>query len=212
MLRTMRCSLLLSLLAGACLLFAGSAVAQDPVTKPPPPPGEGGDAVLPAGYKNLRWGINDIALSSVLDRGMESAPGRDSHRHWLIDTPPTNQPDRGVVKFHFWDGAFYEVVMYYTLTAAEGKRLKERYEERYGPGTHSTVKSAVYEYNGAQKIAEEKWQWQDPFTVQILRRQLDGEKWSVVRQSRVLEDRRQAQERREREEKRGSKVDSIGLD
>ncbi len=205
----------LALLVAAGALLAGSAFAQNKVPSPPDPPGVGGDAVLPAGYKAVRWGINDNALQHVLARGLESAPGMDHHRHWLIDTPPSNAKDsqRGVVKFHFWDSRLFEVIIFYSLTAAEGKQLLARYEEKYGVARHDVVKGTVLEYGAAEaKDAEERWQWKDPFTLMILRRELDGEKWSLVRQSRVLEELRLDQQRKEREKKRENKIDDIALD
>jgi hypothetical protein len=202
------------LLVASCALLAVPAVAQNKIPMQPPPPGEGGDAVLPAGYKTVRWGINDKALQHVLERGLEMAPGMDHHRHWLIDTPASNNKSskRGVVKFHFWDSQLFEVTIYYSLTASEGKELVGRFEGRFGDGNHDVVEGPVEYATGDQELKEEQWQWKDPFTLQILRRQLDGERWTLVRQSRVLEHRRLNQERTEREKKRENKIDEIELD
>ncbi len=205
----------IALLVIAGGLLAGTAIAQTKAAGQPPPPGEGGDAILPAGYKNVRWGINDNALQHVLDRGLESAPGMDHHRHWLIDTPPSNAVDskRGVVKFHFWDSQLFEVTIFYSLTASEGKELLARFQEKYGVARHEVVKGKIIEYGAREASdAEERWQWRDPFTLQILRRELQGEKWSMIRQSRVLEELRLTQQRKEREEKRSNKIDDIELD
>ena len=197
----------------AALLVAGAAHAQPDPAKPPPP-GVGGDAVLPAGLQGLRWGINDVALQQVLGRGLEMAPGMDHHRHWLIDTPTGADDDavRGVVKFHFWDSTLFEVKVYYSLSAADGKVLVGRFEEEYGTATHDVVRNALVYGEIEASVAKERWQWKDPFTLMILTRELDGEHWSMVRQSRVLEDRRLSQQRKERESKRSDKVDSIQLD
>jgi hypothetical protein len=210
-----------------CSVFAvGTALAQAPEEDPekPPGPGEGGDSVLPAGYSRtidegrvgVVWGINDVAMQHVLAQPLEMAPGMDHHRHWLIDTPPTNDiglSQKGVVKFHFWDGQLFEVKMYYNLSAGDGKALLARFEERYGTARHDVVKATFLKYGESEPgVSAELWKWTDPFTLQVLRRDLKGEKWSMIRQSRVLEERRLAQERVERAEKRENKIDSIDID
>jgi len=205
--------LALAILLGSVPASPVSAQQGSPPVQPDRP-GVGGDAELPAGYKTLRWGINDVAMQHVLGRGLEKAPGMDSHRHFLIDTPSADQQgQRGVVKFHFWDSRLFEVTMYYNLSASDGKALLARFQEKYGAAKHDVVRNKIVEYGAKEaNVQEERWQWKDPFTLQILRRELDGEKWSMVRQSRVLEERRLAQQRKEREAKRSSKVGEIELD
>ena len=204
-----------ALLVLACSAFiAGTAFAQTTEAVKPPAPGEGGDAVLSAGYRNVRWGINDVAMQHVLGKPLEMAPGMDHHRHWLIDTPPTNEStSKGVVKFHFWDSKLFEVKVYYNLSAGDGKALLARFEEQNGEARHDTVNEAALEYGQNERgVSAETWQWQDPFTLQVLRRDLKGEKWTLIRQSRVLDELRLAQERVERDDKRSDKIDSIDLD
>jgi len=59
---------------------------------------------------------------------------------------------------------------------------------------------------------EERWIWEDPFTVQMLLRDVDENTWSCYRQSKVLEERRLIQERRELDDIRSQKVQDVKLD
>ncbi len=205
-----------------CLLLflTAPALAQDSIFgNPNDLPGEGGDAVLPAGYKAVRWGINPEALMAVRGRPMEPQNSADPHLQWLIESPPPGESG-GIqtVKWKFWDGQLMEVQVHYRgpFTRREGRELRNKFVTRYGEAVYKkteTERPPMLSSRAAwDPIQEERWTWQDPFTIQMLRRTAADEVWTLVRQSRVLEAMRLLQDKREREEARSARVREIDLD
>ncbi len=201
------------------LLIAAPAAAQKLPTLGTDEPGLGGDAVLPAGYKDLRWGISPRSLMAVRGRAMETQNTSDPHLSWLIETPPPGESGgRTAVKWKFWDDKLIEVHVYFVEfpSRREGEQLMHKFQERYGDSKFERIMKDVdihgFDSLKKQPIAEERWTWQDPFTIQVLRRVVDDEQWTQVRQSRVYEAKRLLQDKKDRAEARSERVRSIELD
>lgn len=200
-----------------------------------PRAGEGGDAVLPAGYKSVVWGASPEIVQGIRGRVMESQPSPDPHIAYLIDVPPPAWTDdseqaqpspagssgdseateqREVVKWKLWDGRLIEVHVHYEgpFTRKEGRDLVGMFQRRYGEGSHEVTLGATSPNHPTPPVIEEWWTWEDPFTVQILKRIAEDESWVVIRSSRVLDLARRAQDEREREEVRTQRVQQIDLD
>ncbi len=211
---------MLRLLALLALLLPASAAAQDSIFgNPNDLPGEGGDAVLPSGYQDVLWGIAPDALMAVRGRPMEPQNVPDPHIKWLIEMPAPGE-DGGVstVKWKFWDDKLMEVQVFYKgpFTKREGRELRNKFVTKYGESAYKArevarpaTMSSKAEW---ETIQEERWTWQDPFTVQMLQRTAKDEVWYVVRQSRVYEAMRLLQDKREREQARSARVREIDLD
>lgn len=204
-----------------CLvLLPATAAAQDSIFgNPNDLPGEGGDAVLPSGFRGVRWGISAEALMAVRGRPMEPLNAPDKHLTWLIESPPPGE-EGGVttVKWKFWDGRLMEVQVFYQgpFTRREGRELRNKFVTKYGEASYKKAEKErppMLARNVAwDPVDEERWTWQDPFTIQMLRRTSKDEVWFLVRQSRVYEAMRLLQDKREREEARSAKVRGIDLD
>jgi len=217
---------LLAVLLGAFLLASalpsiglaqGTRTISNEGLKPKSPPraGEGGDAVLPAGYKSVVWGATPEIVQGIRDRVMEHTLAPNSHVTYLIDAPRPGETDiKEVVKWKFWDGALSEVHVHYEgpFTRKEGRDLVAKFERHYGEGKHEVVWSDTSPNHPTARIIEEWWTWEDPFTIQMLKRLSEDQSWIVIRHSRVLELARRAQEERELEEARTGRVREIELD
>ncbi len=212
---------MLRLLPLLCLLLLPApAAAQDSIFgNPNDLPGEGGDAVLPSGYKGIRWGMGEAALAAVRGRPMEPQNTPDPHIKWLIESPPPGeQGGVSTVKWKFWDGKLMEVHVYYKgpFTRREGRELRNKFVTRYGEASYKKLEKERPPMLSTRvawdPINEERWTWQDPFTIQVLRREAADEVWFLVRQSRVYEAMRLLQDKREREEARSARVREIDLD
>ena len=208
---------LLSLALPAPVLAGQSPTISNSGHKPKAPPraGEGGDAVLPAGYKSVFWGASPEIVQGIRDRVMESQPAPNPHVTYLIDAPRPGETEiREVVKWKFWDGALVEVHIHYEgpFTRKESRDLVAKFQRHYAEGKHEVVWSDTSVNHATARIIEEWWTWEDPFTIQVLKRLGDDESWIVIRHSRVLELARRAQEERELEEARTGRVRGIELD
>jgi hypothetical protein len=202
------------------LLFASPAGAVDTIFgNPADLPGEGGDAVLPSGYKGVLWGIGPEALMAVRGHTMETLHATDPHLTWLIETPPAGESG-GVqtVKWKFWDGKLMEAHIYYTgpFTKREGRELRNKFVTRYGETDYKAVERKRPQMLSSkvqwEPVREERWTWQDPYTIQLLQRTAQDEVWFLVRQSRVYEAMRLLQDKREREDSKSARVREIDLD
>jgi hypothetical protein len=207
-------------LAATCVL-AVSAAAPAAAAPGRPVPGKGGDAVLPSGYQGVLWGISPNALQAVRGRAMETQITPDPHIVLLIETPEPGSDDAStVVQWRFWDEKLFEIHLFYDteLTVKEGVELVSRYEEKYGGPRHEVLREEVDTNNDGRpdtegkKIHEERWVWEDAFTLQILRRQVSAAQWTCMRRSRMLEASRQVQDEKDREKVRSHRVKSIELD
>ena len=77
----------LLLLIGLALLLPGTALPQRQAVTKGPAPGEGGDSVLPAGFKGVVWGASSEAIMAIRG-GMEVQATPDHHIRKLIELPP----------------------------------------------------------------------------------------------------------------------------
>lgn len=202
------------------LLLAAPAAAQDSTFgNPADLPGEGGDAVLPSGYRDIRWGINPEALMAVRGRQMEPQNTPDPHIQWLIESPPPGEGGGvATVKWKFWDAKLMEAQIFFRgpFTRREGRELRNKFVTKYGEASYKKSEKErppMLSRNIAwEPLNEERWTWQDPYTIQMLRRTVTDEVWFLVRQSRVYEAMRLLQDKREREQARSAKVRGIDLD
>ena len=86
---------------------------------------------------------------------------------------------------------------------------------RYGDGNYERAQldgGPLPKAGAGPALSEERWTWQDTFTTQVLRREVQEEAWTLIRQSRVYEAQRLQQDKRERDEARSAKVRAIKLD
>ena len=210
----MRLTLILALLA---VLGAGPALAQGGLTianqeEPTPPrPGVGGDAELPAGFKEIRWGASAEILMAVRG-GMERQPVVGKDVTLYIEQAPPGAARRDIVHYRLWRDQLLELRIHYqdTLVGAEAHQFLRRVEKIYGKGKHGRAKTG--ESVGGVDVIEESWQWEDPFTVQVLIHNTMSREWSMLRRSKVLEDRRVYTEAREAETDQANKVNQIPID
>jgi hypothetical protein len=212
---------ILSLLAVLMMLVSAQpAAAAGKGVTPPPPPGSGGDSVLPAGYRGVAWGASAEALMAIRG-GMELQVTPDPRIKKLIELPPPGADSEAIVRhWTLWNDKLVEVTMFFPgeFTVREGRELKERFETQYGPGrlekTRKSVESgtSVWDVKVEQQIVEQRWVWQDPFTIQELRNDVRKGQWVCVRQSRMFEVSRQAQDQADRKKAHSKRVKSIVLD
>ncbi|MEE2829725.1 MAG: hypothetical protein VX498_11110 [Myxococcota bacterium] len=192
------------------------ARAQSPVPKAQTPAGTGGDAVLPAGYKEVRWGANTLAVQALRGRALEQIVS-NSHVTYLIEAPlPGDKNASQVIKWKFWDNQLTEVQIEYfgPFNKTERREMVYKFESQYGPGHHEERKRKQH-HSWAENtdiLVAEWWTWEDPFTVQMLQRNIDEKNFTSVRKSRVLEARRDKQLEQERQETRTDRVQEIDLD
>jgi len=197
------------------LVAAVPAIAQQAPALKTAGAGEGGDAVLPAGYKSVVWGATPEIVMGIRGRGMEQQNTPNPHISWLIDAPqPGETENKEVSKWKFWDGRLAEVHVHYEgpFTRKEGRDLVGKFQRHYGEGKHDAIYGGTSRTHQTASIIEEWWTWEDPFTIQVLKYQAPDQSWIVIRHSRVFEDARRAQEQRELEEARTSRVKEIELD
>jgi len=217
----MSCKLQRSLLILALLLLLPTGVAaQSAKASPPPPPGSGGDAVLPAGYRGVVWGASAQALMAIRG-GMELQVTPDRHIKKLIELPPPGDDGDGMVRhWTLWDDQLVEVTMYFPgrFTVREGRELRDRFEDKYGTGRLEKTKrgvetgTSVWNVKVEAQVVEQRWVWQDPFTIQELRNDVRKGQWVCIRQSRMFKASRQAQDEAERNQAHSQRVKSIVLD
>ena len=194
---------------------------KSPSSKRPPAPGKGGDAVLPAGFKGVVWGASAEAIMAIRG-GMEMQVTPDRHIRKLIELPmPGTESGDGMVRhWTLWDDKLIEVTMFFPgeFTVREGRELREAFEKKYGPGRLEKITKGVETGTNAwnvkveKQIVEQRWLWQDPFTIQELRNNVRKGQWVNVRQSRMFEASRDAQIEVERQNAQSKKVKSIVLD
>jgi hypothetical protein len=205
----------LALVTLALALAVPALAQQVPNPKSPPRAGEGGDAVLPTGYRHVVWSASREIVMGVRERGMERLNSPNPHISWLIDAPQPGEVDlKEVVKWKFWDNRLVEVHIHYEgpFTKLEGRDLVGKFQRHYGEGKHDAVYGAKSTTHKTRSIIEEWWTWEDPFTIQVLKYQKSDLSWIVIRHSRVLEDARRAQEVRESDQERTARVRDIELD
>ncbi len=206
---------LLPLCLAAAFVALSLANAQELPNADQSIPGVGGDAVLPAGAKNIVWGATPEIVQGIRLRGMEHQPTQNPHITWLIDAPLPGETDvTEVIKWKFWDGRLIEVHILYEgpFTRSEGRDLVGKFQRHYGDGKHEAIYAATSPLKQTREIAQQWWTWQDPFTIQVLKENREQKTWFVIRHSRVLEDARRAQEQRELDEARTQRVREIELD
>ena len=166
----------------ALLLLPATAAAQNSIFgNPDDLPGEGGDAVLPAGYQGILWGISPEALMAVRGRAMEPLNTPDPHLTMLIESsPPGEEGGISTLKWKFWDRKLMEVAVFYSgpFTKREGRELRNKFVTKYGEALYKAVErerppmlSTKVDW---QSVQEETWTWQDPFTIQALHRRRRG--------------------------------------
>jgi len=205
---------LIVMLPGATLAQGPRAVAKGPA------PGEGGDSVLPAGFKGVVWGASAEAIMAIRG-GMEMQATPDRHIRKLIELPPPGSEGDGIVRhWTLWDDQLIEVTMFFPgqFTIREGRELREAFEKKYGAGRVDKISKNVETGTDAwnakleKQVVVQRWLWQDPFTIQELRNDVRKGQWVNVRQSRMFEASRDAQLEIERQEAQSKKVKSIVLD
>ncbi len=210
----------LLLLIGLALLLPGTALPQQQAVTKGPAPGEGGDSVLPAGFKGVVWGASSEAIMAIRG-GMEVQATPDHHIRKLIELPPPGTEGDGIVRhWTLWDDQLIEVTMFFPgqFTIREGRELREAFEKKYGSGRLDKIAKNVESGTSAWNVKVEKqvvvqrWLWQDPFTIQELRNDVRKGQWVNVRQSRMFEASRDAQLEIERQKAQSKKVKSIVLD
>ena len=216
-------TLLLVLLVGT-LLPATSLAQPNGLSLPKAPgaqeearpgPGLGGDSVFPPGYKGVVWAATPEIVQGLRGRVMESVPNPNPHITYLIDAPRPGEIDnKEVVRWKFWDGLLTEVHVIYEgpFTGKEGRDLVAKFERRYGEGKYDATLGPTSPNHPRPTVIEEWWTWEDPFTIQILKREKEDESWTVIRHSTVLQAGRRAQEERELERDRTRRVKDIELD
>ena len=206
-------SLALTLLAGPALAQRqGISVAnqEDPT---PPQPGIGGDAVLPAGFQEIRWGASAEILMT-LRGGMERQPVAGKDVLVYIEQAEPGAARRDIVHYKLWRDQLLELQIHYQdrLIGSEAHQFVNRVEERYGKAKHIVKRGPQYWSRETTPILEETWQWEDPFTIQVLIRDPKTKEWSMLRRSKVLEDVRVRTEAREMATDQDNKVNQIPID
>jgi hypothetical protein len=189
------------------LLIPAAAAAQQPSALDAigdEVPGQGGDAVLPAGYRAVLWGISPLPMQHVRGVAMEELPAAEPEVKVLIEAPPPGERSAiATVKHWFWREKLYRVEVYYTspLSKTEGRELQKRYESKYGEPQYA-IKPLDPDFGPAKLPPgeERRWTWSDPFTIQSLQQDTRNDEWIMVRQSKVIEYQRLLENRRQREE------------
>ncbi|MCO4772198.1 MAG: hypothetical protein KDA24_19345 [Deltaproteobacteria bacterium] len=217
--KSMKIQLLTSLIVAAAFA-APSAGAQPqgisvPSLRPSalPAPGKGGDAVLPAGFKQVRWGAS-VEILHVTRGPMERRPSPKTDIELLIEAPAPGEEVSNIVHYKLWRDQLLELRIYYQerLVGAEAHDFVGRVEAAYGTGDHNVRRGPAIEGLGPGKVLEESWRWEDPFTTQVLLRDPQTNEWSMLRRSRVLEEFQAATEEREADQSRDDRVNSMPID
>lgn len=180
-------------------------------------PKEGGNSHLPAGYKGVVWGANPTVIQALRGRPLERQSTASSHVVYLIEAPlPGDKTTKRVVRWKLWDGALIEVQILFEgpFNRSENREMVHKFESRYGPGRHEEKKTKLH-YNWDRKtdrVVDEWWTWEDPFTTQMLKKNMDDDSWTAVRKSRVLEANRDRQRNDEKSQTKTGRVQGIDLD
>ena len=180
-------------------------------------PGEGGDSHLPAGYKGVVWGANPVSVQALRGRPLERQITASSHVVYLIEAPlPGDKATKRVIKWKFWDDALIEVQVLFDgpFNRRESREIVHKFESRYGSGNHEERKEKRhYNWNAkTDRVVDEWWTWEDPFTTQMLKKNMDDDSWTVLRKSRVLEANRDRQRTDEKSQTKTGRVQDIDLD
>lgn len=176
-------------------------------------PGEGGDAQLPAGFQEVRWGATGEILE-VLRGPLEKRPTMADDVEVFIEAAAPGEPPKNIIHYTAWRDQLVQLQVFYQhkLVGDEAHAFLDRVEGEYGPGEH-VVRRGPSSSNGRQgPVLEESWTWQDPFTDQILIRDAATNEWSMLRRSRVIEELQKATADRERGQSSGSKLDEMPID
>jgi len=178
-----------------------------------PVPGQGGDAVLPAGFQEIRWGAS-VEILQVTHGPLERRPSPKTDLELLIEAPAPGEPSRNIVHYTLWRDQLLELRLYYQerLVGGEALDFVARVEEAYGAGEHSVTRGVNTPSGRPGAVIEERWVWEDPFTTQILLRDPETNEWSMVRRSRVLSEYQKASEEREADQSRDDRIKSLPID
>jgi hypothetical protein len=209
---TIAATCLLSLLLAAPV-SAQSGITISAAEEPTPPtPGVGGDAVLPAGFQQIRWGATAEILMGVRG-GMERQPQAFSDISLYIEQAAPGEGRRDIIHYKLWRDQAYEVKIHYQdlLSGPEAHQFLRRVQDVYGEAKHS-VGRADRGQKGAGGVKVESWQWEDPFTIQVLLRDAVSNEWSMLRRSKVLADVRVRQEARDVVTNQDHKINKIPID
>ncbi len=202
-------------------LFPASTFAQGegltvPGRRPAalPAPGTGGDAVLPAGFKELRWGAT-VEILQVTRGPMERRPSPSTDLELLIEAPQPGEEATEIVHYKLWRDQLHELRIYYQaqLEGAEAHAFLDRVKAAYGDyKDHVVRRGPSSDKNQQGPVVEESWVWEDPFTVQILIRNPQTREWSMLRRSRVIDELRTATAEREANQDRSDVIESMPID
>ncbi len=204
-------SLLSLLVAGPVWAQSGLTISQ--AEEPTPPtPGVGGDAVLPAGFQQIRWGATAEILMGVRG-GMERQPQAFSDVSLYIEQAAPGEGRRDIIHYKLWRDQAYEVTIHYQdpLVGAEAHQFLRRVQGAYGEGKHQVERQGRGE-RGVGGVKVESWQWEDPFTIQVLLRDALTNEWSMLRRSKVLADLRVRQEAKDVITNQDHKINKIPID
>ncbi len=183
--------------------------AEEPT---PPTPGVGGDAVLPAGFQQIRWGATPEILMGVRG-GMERQPQAYSDVSLYIEQAAPGEGRRDIIHYRLWRGLVYEVKIHYQdpLAGPEAHQFLRRVQGVYGEGKHQYERAGRGDRE-AGNVKLESWQWEDPFTIQVLLRDALTNEWSMLRRSKVLADVRVRQEAKDVITNQDHKINKIPID
>ena len=179
----------------------------------PPTPGKGGDAVLPAGFQEIRWGATAEILMGVRG-GMERQPQAAGDVVLYIEQAAPGAERRDIIHYKLWRDQLYEVTIHYqdVLVGTEAHQFLRRVQDTYGDGDHIQKRRQKMQSLPGEPVTSESWQWEDPFTIQLLIREPDTNEWSMLRRSKVLADVRVRTEAREAETDQDHKINKIPID
>lgn len=211
---TLAASVLLSFaLAGPAMAQTGGLTISSQEEPTPPTPGKGGDAVLPAGFQQIRWGASAEILMGVRG-GMERQPQAGGDVVLYIEQAPPGGERRDIIHYRLWRDQLFEVTIHYQdpLVGAEAHQFLRRVEDHYGDGDHIVKRAGAMLLIESQPIIAESWQWEDPFTIQLLIRDPKTNEWSMLRRSTVLADFRVRKEAQEVETDQDHKINKIPID
>lgn len=202
------------------VLVAGPALAQqqgltisNQEEPTPPQPGVGGDAELPAGFQQIRWGATADILMKVRG-GMERQPVAAKDITVYIEQPAPGAARSDIIHYKLWRDQLLELQIHYQdrLIGSEAHQFVRRVESKYGKAKHVVKRGPQYWSKESSDVEEESWQWEDPFTIQVLIRDPKTEEWSMLRRSKVLEHVRVHTQAREAETDQDNKVNQIPID
>ena len=151
--------------------------------------------------------------------GMERRPVSEDEVIVLIEAPAPGDARADIIHYKLWRDQLIELRIYYQdrLVGGDAHQFVRRVQDAYGecgdgkPCEH-IVKRNPYRGGGVPEILEESWQWEDPFTLQLLIRDPATNEWSMVRRSKVLEARQLRTVAKERETNADHRVNQIPID